>query len=216
MLTNDTLSSVRIFEAAEKAGVQHLIYTSSTAALGFFQPHMIEEITLHPSDYYGATKASTEAFLSAFSHRTPMRCNVVRPGYTIGNPAVEGGPIYSDRRFKDIVKSALAGSEIRVVKNDGTQFVWAGDLARIYSAILGSTVNNQVYFGLSNEFTTWEAIANEAVAITQSTSQVTEEDKGYGPPNLFDLGKVKAEFGLEFSSKATISDHLRYLVANLS
>jgi UDP-glucose 4-epimerase len=213
MLLNDTRASVSVFEAAAEAGVKHLIYTSSTAAIGPFKPHMEEGMHISPSDYYGATKASTEAFLSAFSYRTEMRCNTVRPGYTIGNPVVEGAPIFSDTRFKTIVHAATHGEDIFVTKNDGTQFVWAGDLAKIYSSVLHSDVNRQIYFGLAQDFASWEQIARDAVALAGSSSKVVVEDKGYSDtPNLFDLGKIEREFGLSFRSQPALTDHLKYLI----
>ncbi len=214
MLHNDTRASVNVFEAAADAGVKHLVYTSSTAAIGPFCPHMTEDMHIAPSDYYGATKASTEAFLSAFSYRTGMRCNTVRPGYTIGNPVVDGAPIFSDKRFKSIVRAAIDGAPISVTRFDGTQFVWAGDLAKIYSAVLHSDVNRQIYFGLAQDFTSWEQIAHDAVRLTGSSAGVVIEDKGYDPtPNLFNLGKIEREFGLAFYAQPAIEEHLKYLVS---
>jgi UDP-glucose 4-epimerase len=212
MLQNDTYCAVRVFDLAVEAGVKHIVYTSSTAAFGPFVPRMDENLRITPGDFYGATKASTEAYLSAFSYQKPVRCNVVRPGYTIGNPAVEGAPLYSDVRFKNIVKAALGGDDIQVTGKDGTQFIAASDLANIYSAILHSDVNRGLYLGLAQDFTSWEEIARETVALTGSKSRVVVEDKGWGEPTLFDLGRIEREFGLAFSSKGIITSHLKYLI----
>jgi UDP-glucose 4-epimerase len=216
MLHNDTRCSIHMFAMAADAGVKQLIYTSSTAAMGEFRPGMHEEMKLKPTDFYGATKAATEAYLLAFGSKTNMRCNIVRPGFTIGNPVVPGASIYSDKRFKEIVKNALTGEDIRVTKHDGTQFVWAGDLAKIYAAILTANVNRGVYFGLSQDFTTWEAIARQVLEMTGSKSRLIVEDKDWGAdPYLFDLSKIKREFGLAFDSTQIITDHLRYLIGEL-
>ena len=143
-----------------------------------------------------------------------MRSNVVRPGYTIGNPVVPGAPLYSDRRFREIVRNALAGSDIVLARHDGTQFIWAGDLARIYTALLRSDVSRGVYFGLSRNFTTWEAIARQVIEMTGSPSRVVLEDKGHGAsPTLIDVSKIQREFGLAFDSTQQITAHLRYLIA---
>ena len=141
-----------------------------------------------------------------------MHCNLIRPGYAIGNPVVPGAAIYSDARFRNIVRAALAGAEIRVVQNDGTQFIWAGDLARIYSAVLHANPNRAIYFGLAQDFTTWEAIARQTVQMTDSPSRIIVEDKGHGAPHLFDLGRISREFGLSFTSAARITEHLEYLI----
>jgi UDP-glucose 4-epimerase len=217
MLHNDTRCSVHVFDLAAKSGIKDMIYTSSTAALGEFTEHMHEEQKLKPTGYYGATKAATEAYLLAFGRETSMRCNVVRPGYTIGNPVVPGATIESDKRFKDIVSNAIAGTDISVTKNDGTQFIWHGDLAKIYSAVLESGKNREIYYGLGANFTSWESIAHEAVKLTNSNSKVIVEDKGWGDtPHLFDLSKIERDFGLKFDSTEQITEHLKYLISIMS
>jgi UDP-glucose 4-epimerase len=216
MLKNDTVSSVQVFEAAAAAGIQHLIYTSSTAAMGNFVPNMHEEMKPNPTDFYGATKAATEAYLLAFASRTSMRCNIVRPGYTFGNPVVEGAPIEIDSRIRDIVQNALTGADIHLTRNDGTQFIWAADLARIYTAVLHSNMNRSIYFGLGQNFTSWEAVARQAIEITASKSQIVLEDKGYSDePILCDVSKIEREFALAFDSSEKMTEHLQFLAQEL-
>jgi UDP-glucose 4-epimerase len=214
MLETDTRATVSLLEACAQRGVKHFIYTSSTAALGGFWSRMTEADPTRPSDYYGATKAASEAYVMAVGAKTSMRCNVIRPGYTFGNPVVEGAPMQPDGRFRDIVKKASSGQEIRLKKGDGTQFVWAGDLARLYQAVLDSDRSREVYFGLATPFVTWQAVAEEAVRLTGSKSKVVLEGEP-GSPCLFDLSKIRSHFGLEFSSGEQITKHLEYLIQKL-
>ena len=211
MLERDTQATVSLLEASVHAGVKHFIYTSSTAALGGFWSRMSEADPVRPSDYYGATKAASEAYVMAVGAKTGMRCNVIRPGYTFGNPVAEGAPTQPDQRFNEIVKSALAGREIRLKRGDGTQFAWAGDLARLYQAVLDSTRNREVYFGLATPFVTWQAVAEEAVRLSGSKSQLLVEGEP-GAPCLFDLAKMREHFGLEFTSAEQITAHLQYFI----
>jgi UDP-glucose 4-epimerase len=211
MLEADTKATVSLLEACAQRGVKHFIYTSSTAALGGFWSRMSEADPTRPSDYYGATKAASEAYVMAVGAKTPMRCNVIRPGYTFGNPVVEGAPTQPDKRFNDIVKRALTGQEIRVKRGDGTQFVWAGDLARLYQAVLDGSQTREVYFGLATPFVTWQAVAEEAVRLSGSKSKVVTEGEP-GAPCLFDLSKIREHFGLEFGSAQHITEHLQYLI----
>jgi UDP-glucose 4-epimerase len=213
MLETDTRATVFLLQACVEQGVKHFIYTSSTAALGGFWAHMSEADPTRPSDYYGATKAASEAYVMAVGAQSSMRCNVIRPGYTFGNPVVYGAPIQPDKRFTSIVKSALAGADIHVKKADGTQFVWAGDLARLYTAVLDSKRSREVYFGLGTQFVTWQAVAEEAVRLTGSKSQVVSEGEP-GPACVFDLSKIREHFGLELSASAHITRHLEFLIAN--
>jgi UDP-glucose 4-epimerase len=212
MLETDTRATVFLLQACVEQGVKHFIYTSSTAALGGFWSRMSETDPVRPSDYYGATKAASEAYVMAVGARSSLRCNVIRPGYTFGNPVVPGAPMQPDKRFANIVKSALAGEDIRVKKGDGTQFVWAGDLARLYQAVLDSDRSREVYFGLAKPFITWQAVAEEAVRLTGSRSKVVAEGEP-GPPCLFDLAKIREHFGLEFGSAEHITRHLQHLMA---
>jgi len=165
VLMDDTLPTVFLMGTAVKANVKHFIYTSSTAANDslYMAPEEEKDKTIksvtsttkqHPATFYGATKAASENFLMAQSYLSPMRVNIIRPGYTFGNPVAEGGSIQGDKRFENIVKSALRNEKISFVKNDGTQFIWAGDLAKLYSKVLESRFNRKTYFGLSRKFTT--------------------------------------------------------------
>jgi len=172
MLQNDTAATVFLLEAAEKAGVSRFIYTSSTAAVGEYRPAMTESIDPRPTDLYGATKAASEAYLLGFSAKVKMRCNIIRPGYTFGNPAFLDGVTQPDHRFNKIVAAALKNEPIQVTRHDGTQFIWAGDLAKLYVNVLNSDLDRRIFFGLSKEFVTWEKVAQKALEVTGSKSRI--------------------------------------------
>ena len=211
MLSNETATSVWLFEAAALGGVKKLIFTSSIAAFGS-APNTDSGYT-KPTDYYGATKAATESYLMAIANKHQIQGNVVRPGYTFGNPCVDGAFIYTDVKIKDMVKNALAGNDMTFVKNDGTQFIWAGDLAKIYTSVLESDLNRGYFTGVSAEYHTWGQIAEMVVAITGSKSKVIYEDKGRkahdGLP--IDVSEIKKAFGYSFVIEEHMKDHIKYL-----
>ena len=212
MLQKDTAVTVFMAEAAEKAGLKQFLYTSSTAAVGEFRHNMTESIDPRPVDLYGATKAASEAYLLGFAAKAKMRCNVIRPGYTFGNPAFPDGVTQPDKRFNTLVSAALKNEPIKVTKHDGTQFIWAGDQAKLYAAVLRSGFNRRIFFGLAKEFVTWEAIAHKAVEITGSKSEIVVEDKGWDEkPTLFNVDAIKKEFTLEFVGSPEITKHLEFL-----
>ncbi|MGB7537573.1 MAG: NAD(P)-dependent oxidoreductase [Anaerolineales bacterium] len=225
VLLDDTLPSVYLSDAAAGAGVRHFIYTSSTAANdslytgGGDSPE--EKIKLcttatkqRPATFYGATKAASENFLVAQSYLSPMRINIIRPGYTFGNPALPGGSTQADTRFRDIARAAVANEPVTLTKNDGTQFIFAGDLARLYTAVLESDVNRKTYYGLGGQFIAWSAIAQEAVRRCGSRSAVILEDKGWSAdPLKWDVSDMKRDFGLEFDAWRKILEHLDYYIA---
>jgi len=222
VLKDDTLPTVFMSDIAAGANVKHFIYTSSTAANDSLymakeseKDTTIKSVTAqtkqHPATFYGATKAASENYLMARSYRSPMRVNIIRPGYVFGNPVVEGASTEGDTRFQTIVRNALSGSPIAVVKNDGTQFIWAGHLARLYTSVLQSTVNRKTYFGLSKKFVSWEAVAQEAVRKCASRSSIEVEDRGWSDDPLYwDVSGMKNDFGLEFDPWEKIGEHLDY------
>ena len=224
MLMNDTKSSVQLFELAAKAGVKNIIYTSSTAVNDWVymdesarefgsKATVYEDTKQNPVTCYGATKGATELYLQATAFEYKIRANIVRPGYTFGNPAVAGGNIEADTRFSSIIENALIGKPIEVIKNDGTQFIDASDLSRIYLAILDSEVNGKTYFGLGNRFITWEEVAIETLKITGSKSELVVKDLGWpAHPALFDVTAIHRDFNMSFNSWRRIVEHLNYLI----
>jgi UDP-glucose 4-epimerase len=224
ILQDDTLPTVFISNIAAGEKVKHFIYTSSTAvndSLYMGGADKLEETIKivnvktkqHPATFYGATKAASENFLMAQSHLSAMRINIIRPGYTFGNPVAEGAHSQSDTRFKNIVKNAFNNKPIRLIKNDGTQFIWAGDLAKLYIKVLHGNINRKTYFGLSKNFTSWYQIAQEAVKKCNSKSQILLEDKGWSDdPLMWDVSDMKKDFGLEFDPWEKIKEHLDYYI----
>jgi Nucleoside-diphosphate-sugar epimerases len=215
MIQNETLSSVKIIDTAIRKGAQKIIYTSSTAAQGGIKRDTDEAAKMQPNDFYGATKGSVELFLSAYSNYYPaIQINTVRPGYTFGNPVIPGAFVEGDQRFKTICANAKNDQPIEVTKCDGTQFIHAADLAKVYRNVIESDLKNEVFYGLSSKFTTWEQIARWAVEFTGSKSEIKVIDKGWSPdPPFYMVEKIKNYFGLVFNSTERLKEHMQYLIS---
>lgn len=220
MLENDTRVTACLLDAAEQAGVQKFIYTSSTAAAGDMQDGTNEESVCRPTDLYGATKASGEAYTLGFrqyysrqggyGEKVKLKRNVIRPGYTYSNPAVPGGSSQSDRRFAKICEDIVAGRDISWDINDGTQFLSARQIAQVYLRVLESDVNEEVFFALGKNFVSWYEIACMAKEMMpESPSRIvspTEE----GHHALYDVGKIERYFGLSFDSREDLKEHVKW------
>ncbi|MBN1953201.1 MAG: NAD(P)-dependent oxidoreductase [Bacteroidales bacterium] len=227
MLLNDTRSSVNLFETAAEAGVKEIIYTSSTAANDsvYMDPEAVKfypDLTVHehskqrPFTYYGATKGATELFLNAIAYQYKLKANTIRPGYTFGNPVIEGSDMEMDSRFRDLACTIKRNEPLQLVKNDGTQFIWAGDLAKVYKAVLQHAVNERTYFGLGKCFYSWEDVARETIRRTGSKTELTLIDKGWSDtPSLFDVSAIEEDFSLSFDPWERLLEHCLYLAARV-
>ncbi len=208
MGVEDVRASTTVFLAAAEAGVEQLVYTSSTAVHKPFTAYMDETMRLSPTDAYGAAKASNELFLGAISWQSKMRCNIVRPGPTVGGPSVSDARFVPYPPIKDLLERARRGDDLIVGKDEGRQFVAARELAQVYVRLLRAGVNRQTYVAVAREVVTWEQIARMAVEATGSRSRVVVEDRG-GSPFVFDTAKLERELGLVLGARGAIAEALR-------
>lgn len=211
MLENDTKATVTLLELAANAGCQKFLYTSSTAAMGKMRPTMYETSSCLPIDLYGATKAAGEAFVLGY-RKSGMKRNIIRPGYTFGNPACSDGCTQPDRRFKEIALAAKEGRDINLIKNDGTQFIHASQQAETFARVLESDFDEEVFLSLGTNWISWKSIAERAIAMVPGcTSKIIEKDLLWGDePMKFSLRKINEMLGLEFDADPFIADHLKY------
>ena len=219
MLMNDTRATVMLLEMAAAAGCKKFIFTSSTAAMGRMRPSMREVTSNLPMDLYGATKAAGEAYVLGFSHgygtqfpEVKMQRNIIRPGYTFGNPAFPDGCSQPDRRFFEMAQAVKENRDIHIVKNDGTQFIHASQQAELYMNVLNSDKNEEIYLGLGSVWISWKEIAEMMLSLCpKSKSKIVEKDLGWGEePMLFDVQRIKDQFGLVFDAHDFMKDHVKW------
>lgn len=220
MLDHDTRVTAYLMDAAEKAGVKNFVYTSSTAAMGPLRDGMDETALLIPGDLYGATKASTEMYLLGFNQyydgqgvygkKTSLRRNIIRPGYTFSNPALEGGASQSDVRFKQIAEAVLKNEPITVNVMDGTQFISGRQIAELYVKLVESDLNKECFLALGTKFVSWGDIARMAKELVpESTSEIVEVGEKK-TPSYYGVGKMERVFGLRFDGDEDLKDHVAW------
>jgi UDP-glucose 4-epimerase len=223
MLMNDTRATVALLEMSARAGCEKFIMTSSTSAMGRVRSEMRETTSNMPIDLYGATKAAGEAYVLGFSHgygsqfpEVKMKRNIIRPGYTFGNPAFPDGCSQPDRRFFDMAYAVKENRDIHIIKNDGTQFIHASQQAQIYMKLLESDYNEEIFLGLGSEWISWKEIAQKMIALKLGcTSKIVETDMGWGDePMLYDVQKIKDSFGLVFDAHEFLDEHIRWTFEN--
>ncbi|MBK8806978.1 MAG: NAD(P)-dependent oxidoreductase [Bacteroidales bacterium] len=224
ILQHDTLPSIALFEAAAKAGVKKIIYTSSTSVVDYlymtangkyeYAGKTIDENHCPmPTTPYGAAKAANEQYLQSFSYTYPVQIAIVRPGYIFGNPVVDGAYPQPDTHFATIAKQALNGEDIIVEKNGGTQFLWAGYLTEVYKKLLSENHNREVFYALGANYFSWADIATIAVEALNSKSKIIITDNHESiEPYLFSVEKMKNKLNLHFTeNRKKLSEHFVYL-----
>lgn len=220
MLTNDTRVTAFLLDACERAGVKNFIYTSSTAATGNLRNGMDETALRIPTDLYGSTKAASEVYVLGFrqyyskqggyGERVKMRRNIIRPGYTYSNPAVEGGASQSDDRFKKIAQAIVNNENLTFPINDGTQFLSSRQIAKVYADLCESDLNEEIFFALGKNSVSWYEIALLAKKLyPQSKSVITAEGEK-SEPWLYCVDKIERIFGLSFDSMEDIAEHVKW------
>ena len=223
MLMNDTRATIALLEMSARAGCEKFIMTSSTSAMGRVRSEMRETTSNLPIDLYGATKAAGEAFVLGFSHgygsqfpEVKMKRNIIRPGYTFGNPAFPDGCSQPDRRFFEMAYAVKENRDINIIKNDGTQFIHASQQAEIYMKLLESDYNEEIFLGLGSEWISWKEIAQKMIALKPGcTSKIVETDMGWGDePMLYDVQKIRDCFGLAFDAHDFLDEHIRWTFEN--
>jgi UDP-glucose 4-epimerase len=212
-VANDTVTSVRLFEAAAVQGVGRIVHTSTVGVYDSRPGFYGDDDPPRPSHVYGATKAAVEAFAFAIADAYGVRANAIRPGYTFGAPVIDGAPMQSMPELPSIARSVASAAPVTVSRNSGLQFIAAEDLALVYAAVLeADDLNRRTFTALGRRFITWQTIAEWAREELHSESEIIVEDHGEQPAALtFDVSAIDREFDLAFDPEPALRDHLRYL-----
>lgn len=121
--------SKNVFEAAARAGVKRVVYTSSLAAYGIVHGHTLPLVEDSPRVHqrgfpYAAAKYEVEAWLDEFEPAHPeMAIARIRPSIVIGAPTVHGHGAMLERRVLIDLGAALP-------------LVWDEDVAEVIALAL--------------------------------------------------------------------------------
>jgi UDP-glucose 4-epimerase len=107
---------------------------------------------------------------------------------------------------------ARAGSAVRLIQNDGTQFLHASDLAKSYEALLTHDGGFSTHFALAKNWCSWADLARMAMTEHGREVPIEFEDRGYRPALLYDLSAIERDFGLAFHSLEQLRTHVRWVL----
>jgi UDP-glucose 4-epimerase len=150
----NVVGTFNVLEAAQRAGVEKIVFSSASSVYGDTPETMDEAHPLDARTMYGATKIAGEYFLRAFEDMYGLEYVVLRYMNVYG-PRQAGGLVAS------VLRRILAG-ESPTISGDGSQsfdFLHVADVARANVAAMASEVSGEAFnVGSGGEVTVKEIV----------------------------------------------------------
>jgi UDP-glucose 4-epimerase len=173
----NVLGTIALLEACRRAGVRHVVYTS-TGGAAYGDTDVLptpEDHPLRPASPYGVSKTSAERYLDCWAGLTGGRALTLRLANVYGprqDPAGEAGVVA-------IFASRLLAGERCIVNGDGEQtrdYVYVGDVAEAAAR----AVTSLDVSGVVNIATGAETTVNDLYRRLARITQVSQTP-GHGP-----------------------------------
>jgi UDP-glucose 4-epimerase len=210
----NVVGTVRLAEAARRAGVRKVVHTSSGGAI-YGVPHTYptpETEPTEPASPYAASKLAGETYLTCFRHLYGVDCSFIAPSNVYGprqDPHGEAGVVAI------FVKALLAGEPTKVY-GDGSNtrdYVYVADVVDAFVRASGEAGAGQ-RFNVGTGVETSDRALHTAVAKAVGAA----DEPGVAPARLGDLARScldpgKAEAVLGWSPSVSLDEGLRRTVA---
>jgi UDP-glucose 4-epimerase len=170
VLEQDLKGHIYLLEEAASRKVRHLIYTSTAVVYGKPRYSPIDEE--HPllveearKPLYGIAKAAAEKLCLMYGKAGKVPATVVRFWWAYGDEI--GG-----KHLRDMLKTASAGTPLKVPADSGGSFLDMADLAQGLDRCLLRPEAFGRTFNLSTVYVTWEEVAEMVRDVTGSCSEI--------------------------------------------
>ena len=193
----NTIGTVNALEAVRLAGVPKLVYCSSTSAFGTTPAGLDlvpEDVPLHPSTVYAASKAAGEQIAEAYARQFDFSVTSLRFSWVFGPRRT------TDCLIRTMITDAMAGRPTTLPYGMGfhRQYVYIDDVVQgLRAALRDTTIGHRVYTITGNSYITIEALA-DAVRDVYPEARITV---GEGPDPQdeiqarFDLSRAETDLG---------------------
>ena len=188
--TVNVLGTVRLAEAARRAGVRKVVHTSSGGAIYGTPPSYptSEESPINPASPYGAGKVAGEVYLNTFRNLHDLDCSHIAPANVYGprqDPHGEAGVV------SIFARALLAGRPTKIF-GDGTDtrdYVYVDDVVDAFVKASGEAGGGRRF----NIGTGVETSVRELhTAIAKAVG--APDDPEFHPPRLGDLRRSCLDF----------------------
>lgn len=190
--TVNVVGTVRLAEAARRAGVRKIVHTSSGGSI-YGAPQIFptsEQIPVHPASPYAAGKVAGEVYLNMFRQLYGMECSHIAPANVYGprqDPHGEAGVVAI------FAKALLSGKSTKVF-GDGSNtrdYVFVDDVVDAFVRASGPGGGGQ-RFNVGTGVETSDRQLHTAVAAAVGAP----DDPEFHPARLGDLKRSCLDIGL--------------------
>ena len=211
--TVNVVGTVRLAEAARRAGVRKVVHTSSGGSVyGVPSDYPTGETApTDPASPYAASKVAGEIYLNTFRHLHGMDCSHVAPSNVYGprqDPHGEAGVVAI------FINALLAGEPTTVFGEGGNtrDYVYVGDVVDAFVRASGTAGAGQ-RFNIGTGVETSDRALHTAVAAAVGAP----DEPRFAPPRLGDLARScldvrKAEMVLGWRPRVRLDVGLRQTV----
>jgi UDP-glucose 4-epimerase len=211
--TVNVVGTVRLAEAAWRAGVRKVVHTSSGGSVyGVPSDYPTSETApTDPASPYAASKVAGEIYLNTFRHLHGMDCSHVATSNVYGprqDPHGEAGVVAI------FINALLAGEPTTVFGEGGNtrDYVYVGDVVDAFVRASGTTGAGQ-RFNIGTGVETSDRALHTAVAAAVGAP----DEPRFAPPRLGDLARScldvrKAEMVLGWRPRVRLDEGLRQTV----
>jgi UDP-glucose 4-epimerase len=181
--TVNVVGTVRLAEAARRAGVRKIVHTSSGGSIYGTPPvyPTSEDVPTDPSSPYAASKVAGEVYLNMYRNLYGLQCSHIAPGNVYGprqDPHGEAGVVAIFSR------ALLAGKPTKIF-GDGTDtrdYVFVDDVVDAYVKSSGEAGDGQRF----NIATGTETSTRQLHSVIAKAADAPDEPD-FHPPRLGDL-----------------------------
>jgi UDP-glucose 4-epimerase len=211
--TVNVVGTVRLAEAARRAGVRKVVHTSSGGSVyGVPSDYPTGETApTDPASPYAASKVAGEIYLNTFRHLHGLDCSHVAPSNVYGprqDPHGEAGVVAI------FINALLAGEPTTVFGEGGNtrDYVYVGDVVDAFVRASGTAGAGQ-RFNIGTGVETSDRALHTAVAAAVGAP----DEPRFAPPRLGDLARScldvrKAEMVLGWRPRVRLDEGLRQTV----
>ena len=188
-----TLGTYRLLVSMKKNNVKNLIFPSGSGVYGDFKEGILYEDhgPLSPVSYYGASKLSAEASISAFCQMTDINALVFRFANVVGYRQTHGVVF-------DLINKLRVNKDSLKVLGDGHQSKSYIDVEDIYNAIILAAAKTNSKYDVFNLATSDYITVSEIVSLILNDLELFDTQVLYGKEKFGWKGDVPI---VRFSTK---------------